>query len=210
MCKVLSLEKNGYEHCPGWHGHEMPQSNYSKDLHAGCDFICPAYNLHDATKCVWNMQKLVEGSDPEDRLPVVKLRFGPSETDEAEQRVDSWDAMRRVPLANVAPLGPEVLLDQPEAISMRQMYRNAMNRFWKWGDCKSWSDIMTEVAEGPVVDANGREYWRCKVCSGNKQFVGGHWESDKHATAVRRVYPGFVRHGWDESQEMWVDIIEPT
>ena len=210
MCKVLSLETYGYEHCPGWQGHEMPQSNYSKDLHAGSDFMGPAYNCHDATKCVWNLQMLVEVMHAEDRLPAVRLRFGPSNTEEAEQRVNSWDAMRRVPLANVAPLGPEGPLSRPEPVSMRQMYRNAMNKFWRWGDCKSWSAIMKEVAEGPMVDANGSEYWRCILCSGStdKHFVGGHWTSDPHFNAVRGRHQRFVRHEWDEAGEKWTDIMQ--
>ena len=180
---------------------------YSKDLHAGCDFICPVHNLHDATKCVWNLQKLVEGLHPEYRLSCVKLRFGPSDTEEAEQRVNSWDALRRVPLAYEAQLGPEVPLSRPEAISVRQLYRGALNRFWRCGDCKSWPDIMKEVAGGPVVDDKGSEYWRCTQRSGDADIVGGHWTSARRAEGVRRRYTGFVGHEWDEFEDKWVDIL---
>ena len=118
--------------------HEMAQSNYSKDFYAGSDFIIPGYNVHDAVKCMWNLAKISKALHPDDALPAMKLRHGPSDAEEAERRANSWDAMPFVPLTNLAAVGPETCQSQPQAISMQQLYRNAINKFWKWYGTKFW------------------------------------------------------------------------
>ena len=184
----------------------MAQSNYSKDFYAGSDFIIPGYNVHDAVKCMWNLAKISKALHPDDALPAMKLRHGPSDAEEAERRANSWDAMPFVPLTNLAAVGPETCQSQPQAISMQQLYRNAINKFWKWYGTKFWFDIMGEVAEGPLLDANGSPYYTCSVCPGTN-FVGGHWQSERHFKKVQGIYPGFVSHQWDDDEEKWVDIM---
>ena len=132
VCRVLLEEKFGSDWCPGTICHSMPQSNYSKDFHAGDDFMLRYYNLTKAAKCWRRLEILVEGMHTGDELPLLKMRFAPTDPKAALGRWLSYTTPAPLPKSVAISIAETTFAaDMMKGASVEDLYYESFNKLRK-------------------------------------------------------------------------------
>jgi hypothetical protein len=199
-CRKLEAFRGSSRRCPGDKAHDFPQSSYSKNFHAGHDWIMTAYNLHDASKVVYNMRNIETYVRPETKMPLVKVRSSPTDRETALRRTEAWNAVTRHS-RSIQIRVPEAQWNPLPYPSLRALYTNTLQSFQKQ-DPDHFSPVMMRVLEVvPGNDGNPDSY-RCIDC--DKAMVESHFDSEPHRKKMRYNYQ-VERHVWNAEIAFWED-----
>jgi hypothetical protein len=199
-CRKLEKLQNSAQRCPGDKAHGYPQSSYSKDFHAGHDWIMSAYNLHDASKIVYNMLHIESYVRPETKMPLVKVRGSPTDRRTAVRRTEAWNAVTRHS-RSIQIRVPEDRWNPPPYPSLQALYTNALQSFQKH-DPEHFSPVMVRVMEVvPGTNSNPASY-KCIEC--NRAMVESHFDSEPHRKKMRWNHQ-VERHVWNAEIGYWED-----
>ena len=183
----------------------MAQSNYSKDFHAGDDFMVRGYNLTRAAKCWWGLERLLNKVHVGDELPILKIRFGPADTAIALARSLSYDTLPPSPRNDVISVAETLL---PAHImmgaSMEDLYSDMLEPSDK-DVSKTWSRLMLSLSSGPILNESGKHHL-CMLCPGQPRMDPGHiLQNPLHCKRLKR-YHNVERHEWDRDNGCWIDV----
>ena len=204
VCRILTQKEFTRGWCPGNICHSMAQSNYSKDFHAGDDFVIRGYNLTDAAKCAWVLDILTEEMHPDDILPLLRIRIAPGEPTQALARCLTYDALPLPPKhgytsVRESPFAADVL----KGASMQRLYTDVVQSYQK-ATLSTWSPKMREISS-EEKDESGQTVRICDLCPGTTQMNEGHFGGSKHRKRLK-LYHNIERHEWDREQGCWIDV----
>ena len=209
VCRILMEKEFQKVWCPGNVCHSMAQTNYSKDFHAGDDFMIRGYNLTDAAKCSWVLEELVKEMHAGDELPLLKIRVGPADTTVALARCLSYDSLPSSPKHGATSV-PESLLaaDVMKGASMEKLYSEMVQSFEKEMPDK-WSPVMLDISS-EIKDDSGETIRVCDMCSGKKRMNQGHFADSLMHCKRLKDWHGIERHEWDRESGRWIDVPADT
>ena len=203
-CRKLENLRNRPPRCPGDKAHNFPQSSYSKDFHAGHDWIMTAYNLYDASKIVHNMRYIETYVRPETKMPLVKVRNSPIDRETALRRTVAWNAMTRHS-RSIQIQVPEAQWNTPPFPSLLMLYTNILHSFQKQ-DPDYFSPIMCRVLETIPGNNNTPDTYKCREC--DKAMTESHFDSEPHRKKMRWSH-NVERHVWNPVIGYWEDQMVP-
>jgi len=203
-CRKLENLRGRPRRCPGDKAHGFPQSSYSKDFHAGHDWIMTAYNLHDASKIVHNMQHIETYVRPETKMPLVKVRNSPIDRETAVRRTEAWNAMTRHS-RSIQIQVPEAQWNTPPFPSLQMLYTNILQSFMKQ-DPDHFSPKMCLVMETIPATNNTPASYKCREC--DKAMTESHFDSEPHRKKMRWSHQ-VERHVWNPVIGYWEDEMVP-
>ena len=203
-CRKLEKLRDRPRRCPGDKAHGFPQSSYSKDFHAGHDWIMTAYNLHDASKIVYNMRNIETYVRPETKMPLVKVRGSPTDRETALRRTEAWNAVTRHS-RSIQIRVPEDRWNPPPYPSLQALYTNTLQTFQKQ-DPDHFSPIMCRVLETIPATNNTPASYKCREC--DKAMTESHFDSEPHRKKMRWSHQ-VERHVWNPVIGYWEDEMVP-
>ena len=201
MCRELEARRGSPQRCPGDKAHKFPQSSYSKDFHAGHDWVMTAYNLHDASKIVYNMLHIETYVRPETKMPLVKVRSSPADRVTAVRRTEAWNAVTSHS-RSIQIQVPEDPWNPPPYPSLKALYTNTLNTFKKQ-DPDFFSPVMVRVMEVVPGNNSNPPSYKCMDC--NKAMVENHFDSEPHRKKMRWNHQ-VDRHVWNADIGFWEDV----
>ena len=188
VCRVLMKEKFGGEWCPGTVCHSMPQSHYSKDFHAGDDFMIRYCHLTDVAKCWRGLQTLVEEMHGGDELPLLKMRMRPANPEIARVRCLSSTTPAPLPKSDATSVSEATFVaNSIEGPSVERLYSEWIDSFEDKMSARGhsfgarlserWSPLILSLTSRPIADESGW-YRVCTLCPGRKRVNSDHFLHD--------------------------------
>ena len=200
-CRKLEKLRDCPRRCPGDKAHNFPQSSYSKDFHAGHDWIMTGYNLHDASKIVYNMRHIETYVRPETKMPLVKVRNSPTDKETAVRRTEAWNAMTRHS-RSIQIQVPEAQWNPPPSPSLLMLYTNTLQTFQRQ-DPNHFSPAMALVMEVTPASSSTPASYKCLEC--HRNMVETHFDSEPHRKKMRWSH-NVDRHEWNAIIGFWEDV----
>ena len=140
-----------------------------------------------------------------DKLPILKIRFGPAETAIALARCLSYDTLPPSPRSDATSV-PETPLPAHimKGASMVDLYFDMLEPSDK-DVSHTWSPLMLSLASRPILNPSGWHHL-CTLCPGQPRMDPGHFlQNPLHCKRLKR-YHNVERHEWDRDNGRWIDV----